>query len=195
MAWKWGSMPRRGTIALLLVFPMLSVDSRMVQAQSYHLVGAAEAYTLVNLHPDERSGKLSSVNYQQRGLIPLCTRVAIESVSSSGMKFRLATGGRQYSYEFHRTLREPVDKHLDRYFGRSCDKARIQRMSQADRDGILEGHVLPEMTKEGVILAIGYPPEHVTPNLEANAWRYWKNRWGDTLLVHFEGGKVTHVQD
>jgi len=195
MARRRESVPGLGTVLLLLVLSILLVTSHVVWALSYHLVGAGEVYTLVNLHPDEGRGRLSSVNYQQKGLIPLCTRVTIESVSSSEMKFRLQAGGRQYTYQFHRTLREPIDRHLDRYFGRSCDKAKIQQMSQVDRDGILQGQALPDMTKDAVILAIGYPPEHATPNLEANAWRYWKNRWGDTILVHFEDGKVTHVQD
>lgn len=162
--------------------------------QSYHLVGASEVYTLVNLHPDEARRRLYSVNYQQPGLIPLCTRVVIQSVDSKAMKFRLADGGREYEYMFHNSLRDSVPKHLDKYFGASCDKAKVQQMSKADQDGIAAGRAAEGMTRDGVILAIGYPPEHATPSLEANAWRYWKNRFG-TMLVHFEDGKVVRIQN
>jgi hypothetical protein len=50
------------------------------------------------------------------------------------------------------------------------------------------------MTKPGVALAIGDPPEHATPNLEANTWLYWKSRF-DILIVHFEAGKVVRIED
>ncbi len=163
-------------------------------SEEYHLVGAPEVYTLVNLHPDENNRRLYSVNYLQAGLVPLCTRVSIESVDSRRMIFRLADGGREYTYLFHGTLREPIPKHFDRFFGKTCDKKKIEGMRKVDKEGILQGRVFPGMTKEAVILAIGYPPEHATPSLEANAWRYWKSRF-DTILVHFEEGKVVRIQD
>ncbi len=168
--------------------------SRPASGESYHLVGAPEVYTLVNLHPDEARKRLYSVNYQQAGLLPLCTRVKIESVSSREMKFRLADGGREYDYIFHNSMRDPVQKHLDKHFGPSCDKSKIQHMSKIDQDGIRAGQAIEGMTKDAVILAIGYPPEHATPTTEANAWKYWKNRFG-TMTVHFENGKVVRVQN
>ena len=184
--------------ALTLIVAVLTALAVTVPASSveitYHLVGVPEVYTLVNLHPDENNRRLYSVNYLQAGLIPLCTKVSIESVDSRRMVFRLADGGRQYSYLFHDTLRESTSKHLDRFFGKTCDKKRIEGLRKADREGVLQGRVFPGMTKEAVILAMGYPPEHATPNLEANAWKYWKSRF-DTILVHFVDGKVSRVQD
>ena len=162
-------------------------------SEEYHLIGAAEVYTLVNLHPDARQN-LYSVNYLQAGLIPLCTKVRIDSVGSDRMIFTLTESGRQHTYFFHRSLRLPISDHLDRFFGKTCDTKKIEKMSQVDQEGISQGRVIPGMTKEGVILAIGYPPEHATPSLEANAWRYWKNRF-NTMLVHFVDGKVMRIQD
>jgi hypothetical protein len=191
-------MRTRHTVLVSLVVALLGVGvvgtAPTASGQGYHLVGAPEAYTLVNLHPDEGRKRLYSVNYQQPGLIPRCTRVVIKSVDSKAMKFRLADGGAEYEYIFHNSLRDSVPKHLDKYFGASCDKAKVQQMSKADQDGIAAGRVAEGMTRDGVILAIGYPPEHATPSLEANAWRYWKNRFG-TMLVHFEGDKVVRIQN
>jgi len=48
------------------------------------------------------------------------------------------------------------------------------------------------MSKEGVVFAIGYPPPHETPRLEGDQWRYWKRRF-DSILVHFENGRVTRI--
>ena len=160
----------------------------------YPLVGASGVYTLVNLHPDEPRHRLYSVNYQQAGLIPLCSKVKIESVTKKKMTFRVLDGDREYEYIFHNSLRDPIPKHLDKFFGKTCDPAKVARMSEIDRKGIRQGSALPGMTKAGVILAIGYPPEHATPTLESDSWTYWKNRFG-TARVQFSDGKVTGVKD
>ncbi len=159
----------------------------------YPLVGASGVYTLVNLHPDEQRHRLYSVNYQQSGLIPRCSKVAIESVDKRKMTFRL-DGGPEYEYVFHNSLRDPIPKHLDKVFGKKCDKASVEKMSDVDRKGIRAGTVLPGMSKRGVTLALGYPPEHATPSLDSDVWTYWKNRFGK-LKVTFANGKVSEISD
>ena len=180
-------------MGVLLVLGAVASSRPASGDESYHLVGARVVYTLVNLHPDETRKRLYSVNYQQAGLLPRCTRVKIESVSSNEMKFLAVDGGREYAYIFHNSMRDSVPKHLDKYFGTSCDKSKVQKMSKIDQEGIKTGQATEGMTKQGVILAIGYPPEHVTPTTEGNAWRYWKNRFG-TMVVHFADGKVVRIQ-
>ena len=155
----------------------------------YALIGDQGVVTLVNLHPDENNRRLYSVNYQQDGLIALCTKVRITAVTHRAMTFELADGGRKYEYIFHDTLRQEIPKHLDQFFGKTCPKKQVDALGKVDRQGIKEGRALPGMTKAGVILAIGYPPEHATPSLDGSVWKYWRNRFA-TTLIHFEDGKV-----
>jgi len=157
----------------------------------YPLVGASGVYTLVNLHPDEPRRRLYSVNYQQTGLIPRCSKVKIDSVDSRKMTFQLLDSGREYEYIFHNSLRDPIPKHLDKVFGKKCD-ASLEGMSEVDRKGIRAGSVLAGMSKRGVTLAIGYPPEHATPSLDSDIWTYWTNRFGK-MTVSFSNGKVVGV--
>ena len=44
-----------------------------------------------------------------------------------------------------------------------------------------------------VILAIGYPPEHQTPSLDADQWSYWRNSHS-RFQVYFVGGLVSGIQ-
>jgi hypothetical protein len=59
--------------------------------------------------------------------------------------------------------------------------------------GIQQGQVFQGMSKQGVILAIGYPPEHQTPSLEADQWSYWRNSHR-RFQVYFVGGLVSGIQ-
>src|SRR2546430_16552218 len=117
-------------VALALVLAARVVVSAAVV--DYPLVGAAGVYTLVNLHPDEQRQRLYSVNYLQSGLIPLCSKVKIESVETRKMTFRLLDSGREYEYVFHNSLREPIAKPLDKMFGKRCDAGSVEKMSQGD---------------------------------------------------------------
>ena len=177
-------------VALVLI---LAAGVVFAADEDYPLVGASGVYTLVNLHPDEQRHRLYSVNYQQSGLIPLCSKVTIESVDKRKMTFRLVDG-HEYEYIFHNSLREPIAKHLDKRFGKKCETASVEKMSEVDRKGIRAGTVLPGMTKRGVTLAIGYPPEHATPSLDSDIWTYWKNRFGK-MKVTFANGKVSEISD
>jgi hypothetical protein len=186
------TMKRFVTIVVALAALAL-VGSAAARDIEYHLINDPEVFTLVNLHPDEKSRQLYSVNYQLDGLLPLCTKVRIVSVTHKRMDFELVDGGRKYEYIFHDTLRDPIPKHLDRFFGKTCPRKKADALGSVDRQGILEGRALPGMTKDGVILAIGYPPDHATPSLESNLWKYWRNRFA-TRLVTFERGKVEKIE-
>ena len=70
----------------------------------------------------------------------------------------------------------------------------LSPFSESERRHILAGTVDVGMSKDAVILALGHPPKHKTPSLDANQWRYWQNRF-NTFVVEFDGGKVSQIVD
>ncbi len=67
-------------------------------------------------------------------------------------------------------------------------------LTAEDEQGIQQGRALIGMTKQGVMIALGYPAKHRTPSLEENTWAYWKGRLGEPRLVQFDGnGKVVSI--
>jgi hypothetical protein len=181
---------------LLVSTPLLGAvfGSKKSSELAWDLVGQPGVVTLVNLHPDPKRHRLYSVDYLQEGFIPVCTPVEIVSLTAKEMTFRVPKTGVQYEYLFHKTMQGTPQAHLARIFGKSCPSARIRRMSKVDRQGIEQGSVLPGMTKDAVVIAIGYPPEHATPSLSVDQWRYWRNRF-NTIVVVFQKGRVAQIQD
>jgi hypothetical protein len=155
----------------------------------YHLENKPGIYTMVNLHPDPTLHRLYSTNYQQEGLIPVCTPVTIVSMNAKEMKFRAE--GNEYQYLFAKQLVQDKSSHLDRIFGTSCPDTAA--LSQSDLEGIKAGKITPGMTRQGVILAAGYPPDHVN-QLDSPVWKYWKHKFG-TFDVIFEGDNVKEVKE
>jgi hypothetical protein len=160
-----------------------------------NLLQAPRAYTLVNLHPDERHARLYAVNYQQSGLIPLCTEVEMLELTRKRLAFRVVKTNKRYYYFNHRAAAEPFDRHLARFFGSDCDSSKVRGLSELDQDGIRKGTASAGMSKQGVIYALGYPPRHVTPDLDVPHWTYWTNRFDRMTVTFDEAGIVTEVRD
>jgi len=152
---------------------------------------AVNVYTLVNLHAD-KGGKIESIGYQKFGIIPICTSVTITDMDSDEIEFTNKETGIEYTFELHKSNQVPISKHRERIFGESC--ADINAMSKVDRRGIEDGQAVIGMTKEAVIQALGFPPEHATPSTKGNVWKYWTNRF-NTFDVHFSDGLVKSITE
>lgn len=167
----------------------------LVDESGNSLVGNDSIVTLVNLHPDfSKRPRFSAVNWIRPALLPMCTEVTILEMGRKVAKVKDNKEGTVYYYYYHKAAAEPFANHLKRYFGPSCDSAKVAGMNELDRKGIKEGMALVGMTKDAVAYALGYPARHQTPSLDSDNWKYWKGRF-DTMLVSFSDGKVSEVKD
>jgi len=157
-----------------------------------NLIGRQGVVTLTNLHPDEASSQLYATNYQQIGLIPVCSHVTLLELTTKSLRFRDEATGRTYEYRNHAAAGEPFQDHLARYFGYECPAA-VASLSEIDKRGVTLGSAQVGMSKQGVIFAMGYPPPHVTPSLESNRWIYWLSRIQKEAVVFDDGGHVLGV--
>jgi hypothetical protein len=154
---------------------------------------SADRYLQTNLHYDAHTTEISSLHYLRGGMIPRCTRVTLGPLEKDHATVVVASSGTRYVYQFSKHTPKPWDAHLDRLFGRTCDQGAVKRLSAVDQKGVKQGQALAGMTKEGVKLALGIPPEHATPSMDADVWTYWTSRF-NKLTVTFRGGKVVEVR-
>jgi hypothetical protein len=146
----------------------------VIHSQGQQLRAGSSAVTLVNLHSTNKT--LDAVNRQGNELIPVCSNVQIVALSGKRLVFTVAGVRDRYSYTFHKAAGEPFAQHLARYFGSRCPEDQIARMNPLDQAGIKDGKPYIGMTKAAITIAMGYPPRHKTPSLQANTWRYWLGR-------------------
>lgn len=151
--------------------------------------------TLSNLHPDMAKRLLYTTNYQQPGLLPVCSDVTVKKISGKAMDFEYQGVTYSVQYEKHtKNAGVSFQDALSHYFGAACDKAKLGKLSKADKDGVAAGRPSIGMTKDGVLFAMGRPPVHATPNLEANYWLYWQNRFGKIGVQFDDKGKVSDIR-
>lgn len=63
-------------------------------------------------------------------------------------------------------------------------------LTEEEIKSIKNAKVTKGMTKRAVLITYGYPPEHHTPTLDSNVWKYWQNRF-ITFDVCFDDKDLT----
>jgi len=183
----------RDRIALLIA--VLAVACRHTieptEAAVTGLPADTPVYTLTNLHAEEE--KVSAANFQYPDVIPVCSQVTLLKAKKDYLEFRVDETGREYWYQNHGAVGEPFADHLARYFGPVCPQAELAALNDAERDAVRAGTVQVGMSKEAVILAIGYPPKRDTRSTELPRWRYWSGSRADFIVVFGDDGRVEKV--
>jgi hypothetical protein len=185
--------PAWQTILIATVIGLVAITAQAMEPKE--MVGQ-EVYLLTNLHPDEENARLYSTNYQLPGRLKVCTKVRITKLSKKKMKFELVDSPREYEYLLHKkSTPEGFAENIKKYFGPECPQAEIDGMSEVDRKGIKKARALVGMTKRGVIIAMGYPPAHVTHDLDYEEWMYWMNKWSRDAIEFNDAGIVESIRN
>ena len=190
-------MPRAHLVAAAALALALALACR--EPTVPHPLANQFRYTCCNLHYEKP--EITDANYLRGTLIPFGTRIQILEVRKDSVTFK-AAGHPPITLTLRDGARSlTLDQYLDRVFPPDDPYARLPKLppdgkqaAEVDktRRMIEEGTVSVGMTRDQVLMALGYPPADRTPSLEAPTWRYWASR-GDTFEIYFEGDQVSRV--
>lgn len=162
--------------------------AKLTPAQQAVIDSKSELYTQVTMWTEK--GRIIGTNYSVGELIPVNSKVTILAINAKIITFEYK--GSKIKYEVYgKYTRVDSGAMLDRLFGKS--KVDLSKLSPATKTNVKNGVIAKGMTKKTVLLARGYPPFHATKGIEANTWKYWRNRW-ITAEVTFKDGVVTQLK-
>ena len=73
-------------------------------------------------------------------------------------------------------------------------KAKIASFPAKIQEAIKNMRVAKGMTKEQVLMAVGYPITSENPTLDASAWRYWLNSFAPFTVIWDAQGRVKDIE-
>ena len=150
----------------------------------------ANRFTCCNLHRD--GSELSDANYWIGTTLPVGTRVHIESATPDSVTF-VAGGEKLTLKQEYGTKQETFEQYVGKILVTDDPHRRISEFPDEVQSAIAKGKVERGMTREQVLLSLGYPPAHKTPSLEELEWTYWYNRLRGYRVVFDQRGKVTAI--
>lgn len=87
---------------------------------------------------------------------------------------------------------EPFDAAMNKVFVTQDPRTRLNGYPPAVRQAIQQGKLMRGMTKEQVLMSIGYPPADGT-NLDSNDWRYRYNRFATYVVLFDQQGRLRDI--
>ncbi|MBX9630828.1 MAG: hypothetical protein K2X67_09930 [Burkholderiales bacterium] len=149
-----------------------------------------QGYTCCNLHHED--DWISDANYATLPMVPLGTPTKVMGygryrvhTEMGGKKMRL---GLDYGRK-QQTLQEWAAKMIVP----EDPKVKLATFPPQVQDAIKQGRVAVGMTKEQVIMSVGYPLANENPSLDAPMWRMWVSSFGEYQLVWDRDGKVKEI--
>lgn len=147
-------------------------------------------YTCCNLHY-ENPAKISDANYFVGSTLPLGSSAIVQRLTDRYVTF--SSGAQTFTIRQEYGTNETAEQFAQKWLVEADPRERLATFPPAVRDAITDGRVEVGMTREQVLMALGYPPTHRTASLAMTTWTYWYNRWF-SYQVQFNGaGVVTAV--
>lgn len=185
-------MFKKNLILFSLVFLLLGCEKDLKPNEQSLVVQPAQIYyTQFSFYQEKNNFR--TTNYRKGELIPINTPVSLISIDSDEARLRLQTTGQPLTIEnVPKFTKDSMAIAFSKIAGTS--KVDLSVFTPAEQESILAGQVKQGMRKKAVLAAIGYPPHHATPSLDADVWVYWSNRF-NRFNVNFKNDKVDSVVD
>jgi hypothetical protein len=152
--------------------------------------GLPEGYTCCNLHYDK--DLISDANWTTAPMIAAGAKIKVVSYSSNVAHVEIDGKPMRIGHEYGRK-QESLEAFISKRVVKANPHGKIDRYPEPVRAAIKAGKVIPGMTREQVIVAVGYPPTHKTESLDAKVWNHWQSRAGRFEVHWSDKGTVENI--
>lgn len=176
----------------LSAFP-LALCAALGLASTVTPASAAEKYSgflCCNLRTD--GSWASDNNYAENGkrILPAGTPVEVTGYGRFRTNIRVNGEKQSIGNDYSRDLDDAA--FTKRWVVTEDPNLKIAGYPEKIKKAISNAQVAKGMTREQVLMALGYPMSSENPNLDAKVWRYWRGSFSE-FQVQFAGDKVSDI--
>lgn len=174
------------SIRLTLSACLLATASGALFAQAM-----PEGYLCCNMRTD---GKwISDSNYAEAGkrILPPGTPAKVLGYGRHRVMTKIEGADQMLGNDYSRNI--PLEAFAQRYVVTVNPQTRISTFEPRVREAIKTAKLFAGMTREQVLMSVGYPISSETPSLDVPIWRYWLNTSEEFQVVFDAQGVVKEV--
>ena len=171
-----------------LVFTALAA---FAAAGSVHAQSKPEGYLCCNMRSD--GSWISDSNYAENGkrVVPVGTPAKVTGYGRYRVKVLLDGKKQEIGNDYSRDLDD--EAFAKRYVVAADPKAKIATFPEKTRKAIESQRIHKGMTREQVLMSLGYPISSENPNLDTEMWRFWLSSFAEFQVLFDAGGKVRDI--
>lgn len=156
-----------------------------------HAAEKRDGFLCCNLRTD--GSWISDGNYAENGkrIIPVGTPAKVTGYGRSRVNLTIDGKKQSIGNDYSRDLDD--DTFARRYVVDSDPKAKIATYPAKIRDAIQTARITKGMSREQVIMALGYPISSENPNLDVKTWRFWRSSFAEFQVQFDAKGKVSGI--
>ena len=196
---------RKRTLFYLFMISLVGlaiIVAGCTQPPKKETAAGAQLYTAYNIWKHSSDRHMDCINFKSAPtFIPAGTPVSDAKIRVFGqgsgsaaekIQFTISSTGESIKIGLRRRWHpgKSLEDYFDRIFTTQNFGQLTEGLSEAEIAAIKEGTVVGGMSKRAVLIAYGYPPEHRTPSLDADAWTYWMTTLAEIVIRFDEVGKV-----
>ena len=196
-------MDNKGALWRTILFSIFLVAIIMVMAMGEALwaeVQEKQLYTAYNIwYEPGKETNLWCINYKTGNMIPAGTKVGnvaldrarkgrILGAEEISLTFTTLSDGKQYWVNINKKFHpgKSINDYKEMMFTNKPFEEITKGLQEFEIEAITRGVVVKGMSKQGVFISYGPPPEHRTPNyMESSSWIYWMKRL-KTKEIYFD---------
>jgi hypothetical protein len=148
-------------------------------------------YACCNLH--YQRDKISDANWLELPFLAAGTPVRVTGLEYDRAYVQVA-GSEMYIRQEYGREQESLGKFIGKTIVATDPKPKIATWPKQIQDAIQAGRVMPGMTKEQLIVSLGYPMTSYTSSLEAPIWKYWLGSFDPYEVVWGPDGRVQEIR-
>lgn len=150
-----------------------------------------QGYLCCNLRGD--GSWMSDSNYAENGkrIVPIGTPMRVIGYGRQRVNVEYDGKSASIGNDYSRDI--PLDEFARRWVKTEDPTVKLARFSPKVRDAIKSARIMPGMTREQVIMSLGYPISSENPSLDAPLLRYWRTSFGEFQVLFDKNGRVREI--
>jgi hypothetical protein len=179
------NMPVRITVSLAIVIALAAFADSVLAAEKF------AGYLCCNMRTN--GSWISDINYAENGKTVIPAGTPVNVVGYGRQRVHIEIGGKKQAIgnDYSRDL--ALDVFAKRYVVSENPSDKLAQYPKPIRDAITSMRLIKGMSREQVLMAVGYPVSSENPNLDAKVWHYWLSSFAEFRVTFDDRGLVTDI--
>jgi hypothetical protein len=137
---------------------------------------------------------ISDINYLDEGKSTISAGTPLTMNGYGKNRVHVVINGRKQDIgnDYSRSI--SLEAFAKRYIVTQDPLEKLKTWPKKIQDAIGTARLTKGMTREQVLMAVGYPVSDENPTLESNTWRYWLNSFSEFDAIFDDKGLLTKIE-